>query len=363
MTKFQGTIAAFLLLVGMILPLSLASAEETSFEDVQNVGKVCLNDYYSVVFTIRNEEMRRAYFSDMFTMSWCQINDVLPLYDEYEEIKDQSRADAANCGTVEGYDQKIKEYEEEMVRNLLEVYFIRNVKVEARNASDLDDVEDRKDAIMNALFLTMVDEFVEKEEMLKEDELEAMFAVWRAKYDDKSLMETIKSLNFSIDQPERKSFKEVVTPDLDANIDLDDAQKLSELGKDVSTIGQGVVGTVKYFYDHITYKIQERKSEQIASGEVPLSASSTSSDSNFPSTFEEYLTELNESTTDYDVFEAGLQRMAEYDLLYGQISAVSTTNTVVLIDQLNQVIINNNVQDFPAIRGLLAEVYGKQCTN
>ena len=176
-------------------------------------------------------------------------------------------------------------------------------------------------------------------------------------------METIKSLNFSIDQPERKSFKEVVTPDLDANIDLDDAQKLSELGKDVSTIGQGVVGTVKYFYDHITYKIQERKSEQIASGEVPLSASSTSSDSNFPSTFEEYLTELNESTTDYDVFEAGLQRMAEYDLLYGQISAVSTTNTVVLIDQLNQVIINNNVQDFPAIRGLLAEVYGKQCTN
>jgi hypothetical protein len=386
MTKLQKFIAVLFLTLGMILPITLVSAEDTSWEDVRSSAEVCLNDYYGVVFNIRNEEMRRAYFSDMFTMSWCQINDALPLYDEYEAIKDQFRADAANCGTVETYDQNIKEYEEEMVRNLLEVYFIRNVKVQARTSADVGTIEERKTEVLNSLFNTMRDEFVQGEEMLSEDELETMFLTWSSKYSDTILgysscnegpiwelfestadfMITMQSLDIKIDKPERSSFKDVITPDIDANAELDDMAKLAEAGKNITSIGQGVINSVSYFYGHIAYRWQHRgrKGEAVlfdASSGISTDDSSSTSPA-APSNFSDFIDALNNSETDDDIFAASTDRLAEYKLLYGEIGAVSTTNTVILLNQLNQVIINNNVQDFPIIRSELDEIYGKQCS-
>ncbi|MFT7184278.1 MAG: hypothetical protein ACI9QC_000616 [Oceanicoccus sp.] len=357
MTKLQKAIAMLFLTIGMILPLSIASAEESLGDEIVDYGKMCLGDYYNVAFTIRNEEMRRNYFKDAITMSWCQLNDVLPLYEEYESIKDQFRADAANCGTVADYDSKIAGYESEMVRNLLEVYFIRNVKVEARETSNISDLEERKLKILSKLKNDMVKKFVTQENMTTEDELDIMFENWTSKYSDTiigysqcaegpiaelseswdSFLITMQSIDLSIDAPERQSFMDVVKPDVETSEDFDN-----------------VVQSVVNAWDKFTGNVEE--------AEQARGIEEAESKTDFPDTFSAYLEELKESSSDDDTFEASAKRMAEYKILYGEISATSTKNTSILLDQLNQVINNNNVQDFPAIREALGEIYGKQCS-
>jgi len=362
--RLHRLIAVALLTLGIMIPM--ISSAETTGEDIQAAADVRLRDYYDVVLSIRTPEMRRSYFSDMFTMTTCQLNDVLPLYDEYEAIKDQFRSDAANAGTVENYGSNIAGYEYELKRILLEVHFIRNVKKTAKK----EDIEGEKELILASLYGEMYGKFVEGSEskMVSEEELINMYAVWTEKYSDSivnysycsegavwELMEswisfqtTLQSLDIEIDKPERKSFKEVISPQ----------KEISDATLETLQGAQGVVDAAKSFFDRLKEKEDEAAIEEEKEDEQNKA---NDTEESFPTTFSDYIEQLKTTTSGDDIELASQARMAEYGLLYGEVGATSTTNIVVTLDQLNQTIINNNIQDFPAIRENLSEVYGKQC--
>lgn len=367
MTKLNRLIAVCLLGLGIFVPM--ITSAETTRDDIRAAAEVCLTDYYDVVLSIRNPEMRRSYFTDMFTMSTCQLNDVLPLYEEYEAIKDNFRSDAANCGTVENYNSNKAEYELELKRILLEVHFIRNVK----RTSKVDEIEGEKELILASLYGDMYGKFVEgsEDKMVTEDQFDEMYAVWTEKYSDSivnysyctegamwelmeswiDFQETLQSLDFEVEKPERKSFKDVITPQVEISDDT------------VETLqgAQGVVDAAKNFFDRMRNKEEKEQVDEEEEKQEKSGSNGEGGEVDFPTTFSDYIEQLKTTTSDDDITLASQARMAEYELLYGEVGATSTTNIVVTLDQMNQVITNNNIQDFPAIRESLSEIHGKQC--
>lgn len=366
MMRLKHFIFLSCLSLGVLVPLLSAPARGANLE---SATQVCLNDYYSFVLSVRTDEMRRAYFTDMFTMSYCQINDVLPLYDEYEAIKDDFRADSSRCGMVDDYEGTIAEYQFEMKRILLEVYFIRNVKVTARNTTEIESIEARTETVLKTLKEDMEAKFITDEQMVTQKEFDIMFAAWTSQYEDTILsysacnegplvelseswtnfQETLNSLDFEIDKPERKGFWNVVKPDVDA----------SGVADGFNEGVQSVTDSWNKFMDNFRHGEETKSEQEKEDEEKSAEQGSTPAE---PLTFDDYFEELTDDTSTDDVYEASNRRMSEYELLYGEVGAVTTTRSVIILDQINQTVINNNVKDFPAILEALDDIYGKQCS-
>jgi|GEM_PF-1367477 len=369
MMKFKTIIAICFLSLGIMIPMALPAQGETTFDDVKSAAETCFKDYYQFSITVKTNQMRGEVYKDM-TRSWCQINDLLPLYDEYDAIKDAYRADASNCGTVDNYEKTRAEYEFEMKRILLEQEFIRNVRVEARNTQESNDIDKLKGTIISSLKDKMSDLYVEDEEMVTQAELDEMFEVWINKYNDTlhryticdegpiwelvevwfSYQQTIQSLDFEIEKPERKSFMEVIKPDVDATGVVDGWK---DGVQNVTDSWNSLMDNFRHAEQEDESEEKEDRDEQEEQGEDPDA---------LPNTFDAYMQALKENASSDDVYGDSMKRMAEYETLYGEIGAVTTTQSVIILDQLNQTINNNNIQDFPAIREALDDIYGKQCS-
>lgn len=367
--RFKNIIAVCFLSLGIMIPMALPVQGETTIDDLKASTQTCFNDYYQFAVTVKTNQMRGEVYKDM-TRSWCQINDLLPLYDEYDALKDAYREDASNCGRVDNYESTRAEYEFEMKRVLLEQEFIRNVRVEARNTEEIKNIDELKATIIASLKDDMSKLYVVNEEMVTQDELDEMFEVWTAQYNDTitgysscsegpiwelyeswfSFQETIQSLDFEIEKPERKSFMDVIKPDVDAT---GVAEGWNDGVQSVTDSWNSFMDNFRHGEQEDEKEEKEDRDEQEEQGEDPDA---------LPNTFDAYIQSLNAQTTDEDVYDASLRRMSEYELLYGEIGAVTTTQSVIILDQLNQTINNNNIQDFPAIREALDDIYGKQCS-
>lgn len=351
------------LAAGFLLSFGIPAQANTTFQDVAAEADVCLKDYYSFVLNVKPREMQGAIYTDM-VRNLCQVNDLLPLYEEYDELKNQYLNLAMNCGSNERYEAEVAEVQLEMKRVLLEQYFIRNVQVTARNQKEIEDIETRTESILAILKADMSERFVTGEAMVTDKELTLMFDNWTSKYEDTilnyssceegpvyeifeswfSFQETLNSLDFEIEKPERKGFWNVVKPEVDT----------SGAVEGFNDGVQNVTNAWDKMMNNFRFEEEERAIEE------ETSAGTTESIS--PNTFDAYFDSLKSAGNEDDILESSALRMAEYELLYGEIGAVTTTRSVLILDQLNQTIINNNVQDFPAIREVLDEIYGKQCS-
>ncbi len=348
MIKFKNFIGVLFLSLGLFLPSVM---NVFAAKDIQ--GGACMQDYYNFILSVKPPELQGKVFTDVLK-PWCQVNDLLPLYEEYDAIKEDYKNAAAVCGA------QVNEYQYELKRVLLEQYFVRNLNAEVRNTDDISQIEERESAIFTLLKEDMKNRFVEKNAMVKEEELDAMFETWQSKYSDSlfsyascqegptwdlyeswfDFQDTLSELDFQIETPQEKSFIDAITPEVD-NSGLEDG---------FSEGVQNVTDAWNKFNSNFNYSQEIREESNIDESE------------SLPFDFNTYLDMIKSDENEEDIILASDKRMAEYELLYGEISALSTTRSVMLLDRINQTINMNNVQDFPAILDALSGIYGRQCS-
>src|SRR3989344_2413382 len=150
MKIFESLCVSFFIL-GLLLPSfalrpPVAEAADESFDVA-----TCPGDYYQFLFDVRNEYTRRGYIKDLFTMSYCQVNDILFLNDELELIRDNLRSAAFACSDTSSYKEAYKETK-------MEIYFVRNVQKTANGLLDeaeIEELEARKTLTLEKLYKEM----------------------------------------------------------------------------------------------------------------------------------------------------------------------------------------------------------------
>ena len=339
-------IAVMLLVTGMMIPV--ARAVET-----------CSTDYYAFISTVRSENTRADYFKDFFTLSTCQVNDVLELYDELDAVRDQFRGAASNC-------EETTSYKEDYHRILMEVYFIRNVQKRDPGVTREEDVKrinQTKDVILDDLEKKMRQVFVLDEERVGETTFETYFGVWKEKYYDvigeyarceegawaeltetwHDFVDTMKSLK--IDAPDTSN----VTPFKDRFSGTVPSKE--ELAEAIVAPFRDTIGSWKVVKEDQEMVTQEVLGPNPTFGDAIAEAFS----------IEGVLDALVEQQEGYDVSKNGIHRMQKYAMLYGQGGAQITTSLQGIVNNIIDIIDSMSNTDLPQMKEKLKKVSDKQC--
>ena len=156
-----------------------------------------------------------------------------------------------------------------------------------------------------------------------------------------SFVDTLSELSIEIDEPELKSFKEIVTRKTEVDAD-----------QDMSALGKGIIDAYEY--------AKNLGNKEKAEIEAPPTISDLSS-SDVPPTIYSFLEDLGMGERLYEIENRGADRMGKYKMMYGFGGAVATTDMQGVLHQLNLVLEETNAKDFPNILTAAAEVSGKQC--
>jgi hypothetical protein len=343
----KRTIAVLLLMIGMAVPVAQA---------VNN----CSSEYYAFIATVRSENTRADYFKDFFTMSTCQVNDVLELYDELDAIKDQFKGAASNCEDTSAYKMDYH-------RILMEVYFIRNVQRRdpgVTREKDAEKIVENKEIILEGLKEEMHQLFVIEEVRVTEPTFEDYFRVWSGKYGDvigeyarceegawaeltetwTSFVDTIKSLK--IDAPDTSGvvpFKDRFTGSVPTKEEMKDMF--------VNPV-RDVIGGYKVIEEDAETAVQENLGPPPTLGDAVQEAK----------TFDSVLDLLVTNEEEYDVEENAELRMAGYAMLYGQGGAQITSNLQEYIQGVSEVVNGMSTTDLPKMQEAVEKVSDKQCS-
>lgn len=342
--KFSFFFGLFLL--GFAVPLFHAP--------VQAEALTCMQEYYSFIFTVRSEDSRSESLKDMFSLGFCQLNDIMSLDDELDSIKENFRTAANACSSTTSY--KI-EYQ----RILMEMYFVRHLQEGGvLDAVDEKTLEGLKAEKLATLKSTMKRVFVDEEKRVDDPTFNSYYETWSAKYDDRiadyrkceegpwaeltttwtDFVDTIKDLDFTVKVDEGKSFKEIVTPDMG-----DAAEEMTDMGN-----------SLKNAWEYLKGEKEKRKAE-IENATTPSEVGSAGGSISV----DQALTALNESFETNDLDTRSADRMSEYAQLYGAGGSVQSTNLKSIMTELNSVLQEVTTKDFPSIAANSAKVSDKQC--
>lgn len=336
-------------LLGLALSLSVPERAEAAL--------TCPDDYYGFILTVRSENTRQEGVKDVFTRSYCQLNDLMALDDELDSLRENFRAAAFDCADTTAY-------KEEYHRILMEQYFVRNVqkvRSDVISSSEGMSYELLRESILTALRNDMESVFVEEEQRVSAAIFDNYFDNWVAKYDDRitdyvfceegawaeltttweDFVETIESLSIDI---------EVKKIDFSDNISIDNDVD-NEL-RDIGAEGRSVLNTWESYINLMSI--------ETANVETPADIADIV-DSGDSFTFGTAMEVLETDTTRAIIEAEGAERRARYRLLYGEGGAVASTDMQGIIAALNQIISETNTKDFPNVITGVSKVYDRQC--
>lgn len=343
-------INGFLILVGMsMVPVSTEALIAT-----------CPGDYYNFIVTARSEATRKQTFKDFFSLGSCQLNDILPLEDELDAIRENFRIAANSC-------QNTSEYKKQYHEILMEEYFIRNIQKSgpgAINEVDVEKLETLKEAKLDALQKEMMELFVNEEQRVSEAVFNAYFETWSSQYDDRianyarceegawaelnetwqDFIEDIRALNIEV---EKETFSFTLAPEVINESDWD-----SSAGKDMGGMGKNTQGSYEYL---------KAKKEQREAAIPPAQTIKEVADSGRSVSFQEAIRTFSNSGQVLSIQSNAASRMANYELLYGAGGAVAATDMQSVLVYMNAVLQETNTKDFPNIAKASAQIYGKEC--
>lgn len=352
MIRFKKIIAGFLFVLGLMLPMnSFAVTEDSAF-------RACPDDYYSFMFDVGIKGSRTHYFKDFFTLGYCQLYDIMELYEQLDSIRDNFRTAAFAC-------EETKDYKTDYYRILMEVYFVRNVQSTPGGILNVLEIQKREDPVFIAKLLeNLKDEmkgiYVEEEGWVSEDTLDDYFERWESKYEDKigqygrceegvwaeisemttDFVETIQEgFDFSDLDTSNTSFMDTIKPQVETDSDID-----------IGEIGHSVLNSWKYF---------QKDQEEAAVENVPQEQTAGELTGIF--SIESALQALEESEVGRGADLAALERMAKYKRLYGEGGALGATNMQGILKELNEVVEESNTKHLPKIQVMASQVYDKQC--
>ncbi|OGJ42958.1 hypothetical protein A2974_01885 [Candidatus Peregrinibacteria bacterium RIFCSPLOWO2_01_FULL_48_20] len=347
--KFFGY--GLLFSIGLFVPWAVQAVETL---DVNTCG----GEYYAFIATVRNEETRNQGIKDAFTLPLCQLNDIMKLDEELDELKAAFRSAAYNCDSLTEYKSQFREI-------LMEQYFIRNAqpsKSGVINKKDAKEYDELKPELLKRLKEKMKAVFVTEESWISEDTFEEYFTNWSAQYDDRianynnceegpwaeltetwtDFVDTLSSLSIDIDQPKTKSFKEIVSPETDVDVD-----------EDMSSFGKSVLEAYEY--------VKNAGNKEKAEIEAPATIAETIANSDVPPSVWSFLEDLGMGERLYEIEQSGADRMAKYKMMYGFGGAVAATDMQGVLHQLNLVLEESNAKDLPNILTSVGKIYDKQC--
>lgn len=353
MKFLKHSIALLFFLLGLSLPL-VSHADEEEVETLEVNG--CGGDYYAFLATVRSENTRAQGMKDFFTLPYCQLYDIMELDEELDELRDAFRSASFNCEDTSAYEEQYHEI-------LMEQYFVRNVqksKSDVINTKDAEEFEEKQQELLDRLYEEMYLAFVIDEDRVSETTFDEYFTNWSAKYDDRigdynhceegpwaeltetwtDFVETISELSIDIDQPEKRSFKDIAVPETEVDVD-----------EDMSSMGKSVLNAWEY--------VKNLANKEKVDIEAPLTLENLPEDE--PTTFENIFGVLNVSSEIYTIETNAADRMAKYKLLYGYGGAVATTDMQSILTELNRILEESNTKDFPNIQSAAAKIYDKQC--
>jgi hypothetical protein len=332
-----------MLLIGIMIPkISYAVFESDSDIDVDEF-KTCPGDYYNFISKVRSEGERKEYFKDMFTKSYCQIDDIIQINDELDDVRESFRSAALTCDDT-------SKYKKQYVELVMELYFVRHIQEipsDIIDEAELEEIEEKRDMILESLHDEMLLLYVTQKSQVDADTFESYFDAWSSKYEDRvedysnceegpwaeledtinDFKETISKLSVDTEEPEEKTVedKAVFRTDISKNI--------------------------KEFYKKF---VLEETSEVEA--ELTVDKASEKSGS-ILGTFS-----LLENDDDRFAMEiASKERLARYKLIYGEGGAKVSDNLQAVVTQLNEVIAETSATYFPEVISKAGTIYEKQC--
>lgn len=348
--KFFKTLCGSLFILGLLLPgfafkPPVAEAADENFD-----VSTCPWDYYQFLYEVQSKYMRRGYIKDLFTMSYCQVNDIMFLNDELKLIRDNFRSAAFDCADTSSYKEAYKETK-------LEIYFIRNVQKTTNGLLDekeIEDLEAKKALTLEKLYDDMYAIFVTSEKYVTEKEFDGYFDVWSQQYDDRigqyarcdegpwseleqtwnSFIEDMQNIKFEIEPPETKSFKDIVTPDVSVTVTPSTIDTFESMKKSFKLRSKEVpeADTVKDIID---------KEGILNIGDA--------------------LDKLSDSAAMSEIAYRSAERMSRYEYLYGQGGALAASNMQGLLQTLNATVMYGNIKQLPAIEDAVVGIFNKQC--
>lgn len=350
-------------ILGQLMPVSKSNAVSLDFS-------TCPGDYYSFLLTARGVKQRTQFFSDLFTLGYCQVSDILELEDQLKALREGFRAAAMACEPTTTYKAKYNEL-------IMEEYFVRNVqsvKSDIISEKDAEDFDALKADIMERLKKNMAEQFVAKEKRVSQGTLDTYFKSWAEKYDDRigkynrcdegawaqlsttwtDFTDTLNDIHtdFDIVKPEYKSLKDIRKPETDVDISAEDLKTIAEMG-------QGAVEAVKSGIDLWKfYKANYFKRELDVENAPTIK---DLSESGKAYTYQGALSALSSGEGTEEIEKASAERMARYQFLYATGGSQAATDMEGIIHTLNLVLEESNTRDLPNIKAMASQIYDKQC--
>jgi len=347
------------IIVGMLI-FSLMAPTVLAVDPVlPPLDAMCPDDYYGFILTVRDENTRHETFSDLFTLGYCQLNDILELDSELDALKEDFRNAAFECKDTGTYKKKYQEI-------LMEQYFVRYVqesKSDVLNSKDEETLAAMKEEKLKVLKEEMRGLFVAGEDpRVTEDTFDSYFDSWSLKYDDRiadyrhceegAAAELSETWNDFWDTVKGLEWQK---PDTDKNPweGLLDKEAMKEsAGEEWQDFGKTFINA----WDYLT-KENVFTQMKVESAATPETVANSEADV----TFEEALKALSEGGLTYDSSSSSAERMARYKMLYGYGGSVMATDLQGVLNALNGVVSDTNTKDFPKIAVFLSKIYDKQC--
>lgn len=328
------------LLVGMLPSLPHAEAAN------------CIGDYTRFIMDSSSPKTRRATFKQAFTLNHCQINDVLAVEDALDTVRDSLRETAGICGDTQ-------ELKESYIQLLLERYFLQGIqtkKADYPSAEDAEALDAYKDEIFLRVETDMRSTFVNKENLVTEEEFERYFEAWKEKYTDR--LEAYANC-------QEGPWAELTETWNDFMQTINGLGKVKLGPKAQSTPPQKneavVTGEVKQGLINAWKSMEDLKNQLVIQNVAPQkTVTDVLQETNIIS-IGDALDTLEDDRLLTDIAIDSQGRMARYTQLYGVGSASSTTQIQGLIDQSTLVVNEMNTTHLPQIAALAQQAFEKQC--
>lgn len=333
-----------ILLIGILIP-KLSYGVEFDAESETDVDslKTCPADYYSFVSKVRTERERFEYFTDFFSKSYCQVEDIIQINDELEKIREDFREAALAC-------EDTGEYKKQYIKLVMEHYFVRHVQEipsDIIDESELEKIEEQKTQILESLHDEMYQIYVVQKSQVSEKTFETYFDGWTSEYDEKignyaNCEEgPWAELGDTIDD-----FKKTLE-----DLSVDTEEEEPEVPEEKASFRTDIAKNVQEFYKKFLWEEESKVEDELDVDEAAKKSGS------ILGTFE--LLENDDERFAMDT--ASAERLARYKILYGEGGAKVSDNLQAVVTNLNEVIAETNAKEFPEVISKAGSVYEKQC--
>jgi hypothetical protein len=341
-------------LLGVMIPLQVNAADEE--DDKRILAQSCPGQYYSFLAEVSNKHTRGELAADFFTRSYCQLYDIVELNDKLDDMRVEMRA--ATISSCSDFVDLADDYKDIKA----EIYFVRHVSESSPGVfqkKDLAIQAAHASEVLERLRTEMFGIFVTEEGWFSDSKFNELFDFWKLKYEKEIENYRVCDEGPWAEMSETwEDFRETM------------ALMTNEKGKfafDVEPYPRKSKEERKaeqHFFTRSTLDpfINFAKNRDQRELEVPpkLTVDELIQAGEI-TTIQGAFDALENSGSEFDVYQSSAERMARYDRLYGENGAGLTTELQGLVQDMDDLVKSSNDTDFPAIQNAVDDIYGRWC--